>query len=37
MNANNYDENKCLPTKAILDKCAANAFKKVNAEPEWIF
>ncbi len=37
MNANNYDENKCLPTKAILDKCAAHAFKKVNAEPEWIF
>lgn len=37
MNANNYDENKCLPTKNILDKCAANSFKKVNAEPEWIF
>ena len=37
MNANNYDENKCLPTKMILDKCAANSFKKVNAEPEWIF
>jgi len=37
MNANNYDENKCLPTKAILDKCAATSFKKVNAEPEWIF
>jgi hypothetical protein len=37
MNANNYDENKCLPTKNILDKCAATSFKKVNAEPEWIF
>jgi hypothetical protein len=37
MNANNYDENKCLPTKIILDKCAARSFKKVNAEPEWIF
>jgi len=37
MNANNYDENKCLPTKAILDKCASGAFKKVNAEPEWVF
>ena len=37
MNANNYDENKCLPTKAILDKCASIAFKKVNDEPQWIF
>ena len=37
MAANNYDENKCLHTKGILDKCAALAFKKVNAEPEWIF
>ena len=37
MNANNYDENKCLVTKGILDKCAALSFKKVNAEPEWIF
>lgn len=31
MNANNYDENKCLPTKIIVDKCAAAAFKKVNS------
>ena len=37
MNANNYDENKCLETKGILDKCAASAFKKTNSEPEWIF
>lgn len=37
MNANNYDENKCLPSKAILDKCAAAAFKNVNANPELIF
>ena len=37
MTANNYDENRCLDTKGILDKCASAAFKKVNAEPEWIF
>jgi hypothetical protein len=37
MNANNYDENKCLETKGILDKCASKAFKKVNSEPEWVF
>lgn len=37
MNANNYDENKCLPTKAILDKCAAGAFKTVNAGTEFVF
>ncbi|CDW71580.1 UNKNOWN [Stylonychia lemnae] len=37
MSLNNYDENKCLVTKGILDKCAASAFKKVNSEPEWIF
>lgn len=37
MNANNYDENKCLPTKGILDKCSSIAFKKVNADPDLIF
>jgi hypothetical protein len=37
MTANNYDENKCLETKGVLDKCAGKAFKKVNSEPEWIF
>jgi len=37
MNANDYDENRCLPTKNILDKCAASSFKKVNSEPEWVF
>jgi len=31
MTANGNDENKCLPPKNILDKCAALAFKKVNA------
>ncbi len=37
MTANNYDENKCLETKGILDKCSSLAFKKSNAEAEWIF
>ena len=37
MSLNNFDENKCLETKGILDKCAALAFKKVNSEPEWMF
>ena len=37
MTANNYDENRCLVPKGILDKCASKAFKKVNSEPEWIF
>eukprot|EP00347_Sterkiella_histriomuscorum_P022361 403330754 len=37
MGLNNNDENKCLTTKNILDKCSAAAFKKVNSEPEWIF
>lgn len=31
MRANNNDENHCLETKGILDKCAALAFKKVNS------
>ena len=30
MSANNNDENKCLETKGILDKCAAAAFRTVN-------
>jgi hypothetical protein len=37
MNANNYDENRCLEPKGVLDKCAGSAFKKVNSEPEWVF
>ena len=37
MKENNFDENRCLQTKGILDKCAGKAFKKVNAEPEWVF
>jgi hypothetical protein len=31
MTANGNDENKCLETKGVLDKCAALAFKKVNS------
>ena len=31
MTANGNDENKCMPTKLILDKCAALAFKEVNS------
>jgi len=37
MATNGFDENKCLETKGILDKCASKAFKQVNSEPEWIF
>ena len=32
MAANDFNENNCLETKGVLDKCAALAFKKVNAE-----
>lgn len=31
MTANGNDENKCLETKGILDKCAGAAFKTVNS------
>jgi hypothetical protein len=31
MTANGNDENKCLESKGILDKCASIAFKKVNS------
>ena len=37
MSANDFNENKCLDSKAILDKCAAKAFKEVNANPDFIF
>ena len=39
MTANGNDENKCLETKAILDKCAGLAFKMVNAAPadKWVY
>ena len=31
MAANGNDENLCLETKALLDKCADIAFRKVNS------
>jgi len=37
MAANDYNENKCLETKKILDKSSSLAFKKVNENPEFIF
>mmetsp|Transcript_5529 Transcript_5529/g.9429 ORF Transcript_5529/g.9429 Transcript_5529/m.9429 type:complete len:92 (+) Transcript_5529:51-326(+) len=37
MTANDFNENNCLPTKGIVDKCAAAAFKNVNSDPELIF
>ena len=39
MAANQNDENKCLESKGILDKCSALAFKEVNgAGPgKWVY
>ena len=39
MTANGNDENKCLESKGILDKCAALAFKTVNGAGagEWVY
>ena len=39
MAANGNDENKCLATKDALDKCAAAAFKVVNAAGagKWVY
>merc|ERR1712070_654110 len=37
MAANDFNENNCLETKGILDKCASGAFKKVNSDPQYIF
>ena len=37
MTANNFDENKCGPTKAVLDKCSSGAFKSVNADVNYVF
>jgi hypothetical protein len=39
MSANGNDENKCLESKAILDKCAGAAFKTVNAAGagNWVY
>ena len=37
MSANDFNENKCLESKKILDKCAAGAFANVNANKEFVF
>ena len=39
MAANGNDENKCLETKNIPDKCAAAAFKMVNSAGagKWVY
>ena len=39
MSANNNDENRCLESKGLLDKCAGAAFKEVNsAGPgKWVY
>ena len=37
MAANDFNENKCLETKGVLDKCASKAFKLVNESPSMIF
>ena len=39
MAANGNDENKCLESKGVLDKCAGAAFKTVNAAGagNWVY
>ena len=37
MNANSNDENKCLDSKKVLDKCSFAAFNEVNTDPKWVF
>ena len=37
MTENDFNENNCLESKAILDKCAGAAFKKVNSDPSFVF
>ena len=37
MSANAFDENKCLESKGVLDKCASKAFKDVNADANYVF
>ena len=37
MTENNFDENNCLETKGILDKCASKAFRQVNTDPNMVF
>ena len=37
MQANDFNENKCLETKGVLDKCAGGAFKSINNDPAATF
>ena len=37
MSANAFDENKCLESKGVLDKCASKSFKDVNADANYVF
>ena len=39
MSANANDENKCLESKGVLDKCAGAAFKEVNSAGagKWVY
>ena len=37
MTENDFNENNCLNTKGILDKCASKAFKQVNSDPQFVF
>ena len=37
MTENDFNENNCLDTKSILDKCASKAFKQVNSDPQFVF
>ena len=39
MKANGNNENECLTTKGVVDKCAAAAFKEVNAAGagNWVY
>ena len=37
MMENDFNENNCLTSKGVLDKCASSAFKTVNSDPSFIF
>ena len=37
MQANDFNENNCLPSKGDLDKCGAAAFRNVNDDVTLVF
>ena len=37
MQANDFNENNCLPSKGILDKCGSAAFRNVNEDTSLVF